>query len=92
MQTTISTGDIFKKVIDYAELEDKKIRQILGLLLRRCSERQVALLGMIYITNIQKIHAETYLTVYDCKLGRETYSKQKKIVVARLFQYISILG
>ena len=76
MQTTISTGDIFKKVIDYAELEDKKICQILGLLLRRCSERQVALLGMIYVTNIQKIHAETYLTVYDCKLGKTLLKKK----------------
>ena len=43
------------------------------------------LLSRNYIINIQKIHAETYLTVYDCKLGRETYSKQKKIVAATGF-------
>lgn len=72
-------------------MQNQKTRKLSSLLLTRCSEKYVADIGYDlwtgnYKAKTQKIPTETYLTVYnDCKLGSQTYTKQKIILVSKHF-------
>ena len=78
------TDEIWNAVEKLAEKENVKPSQLLGILLTRCDSSAVTDIGeMLWeddLTHSSKLPMDSTLALYtDCRLGRETYTKQKKL-------------
>ena len=83
-QLLCRTDNIMEAVVELAQKENVKASQILGLLLTSCDNPDVGNIGKLLwddnLDDSRKLPINSTLALYtDCRLGRDTYMKQRKI-------------
>ena len=84
---------IFNEIKQYANEENVEITRVLGLLLTLCGSKAVSDIGERLwndkLSDDTKVPVVTSLAIYnDCNLGRQTYTKQRKILSATGFKIL----